>query len=195
MSLKLLLAALVVAAIPAFPQVAPQATRAGLPLTVGVGYSNFHTDYSGRLSGPMFWADWNFSDRLSFLRGLGIEVEARDLNYDRTGTDRNLRMDTAEGGVIYTYRRYRRVQPFAKCLIGFGSIDFNLAIPSFAYYTHDTRTVYAPGGGVNWIAFGNVEIQGNYEYQFWPVLFHGHSLNPNGITIGIAYDLRGRRGR
>ena len=195
MYLKLLIATLFIsAAFPAFSQVAPQAEGTGLPLTVGVGYSNYQTDYDGHLSGPMFWVDWDLYNRPAFLHGFGIEVEARDLNYDRTGRDHNLRMDTAAGGPKYTYRRSARIQPYVKCLVGLGSIDFNLALPSQTNYTHDTRTVYAPGGGANWLVTRNIEIRGNYEYQFWPSLFHSHALNPSGITIGVAYNVK-RRGR
>ena len=59
--LQMLLVVLAVnLAIPAFSQVAPEAKGGGLPLTVGVGYSNYATDWNGRLSGPMIWVDWNF---------------------------------------------------------------------------------------------------------------------------------------
>ena len=47
MYLKMILVVLVVgAAIPAFSQVTPTATRGGLPLSVGIGigYSNYYTD-------------------------------------------------------------------------------------------------------------------------------------------------------
>ena len=193
MFLKMLLAALVVGvAIPVVGQVAPEAKEAGLPLTVGVGYSNYATDWSGRLSGPMISVDWNFYDRPSFLHGFGIEAEARDLNYDRTGTTPNLRMDTASGGLLYTWRHYRRFNPYAKFLLGYGSIDFNIGAPT---YKHDSRTVYAPGGGVNYRVYRNIWLRGNYEYQFWTDFFNHHALNPQGVTIGVAYDLSGFRGR
>ena len=64
MSRKCLIIALVVflgsASIPVFSQVTQHGTRNGLPLNAGNGYSNYHTDWSGRLGGPMFWVDWNF---------------------------------------------------------------------------------------------------------------------------------------
>jgi opacity protein-like surface antigen len=194
MILKMLLATLVVtAAIPVYCQVVPEATGAGLPLTFGVGYSNYYTDWSGRLSGPMFWADWNFYQLPSYLQGIGIEVEARDLNYDRTGSFPTLRMDTAGGGPIYTLRRYRRFQPYAKFLVSFGSFDFT--IPGYPNYTHDTRTLRAPGGGLNCRVFQKIWVRGDYEYQFWPLLGHGNTLNPQGWTLGVAYNFRGRDAR
>lgn len=194
MNLKMLLATLVIgAAFPLYAQVAPEATRAGLPLTVGVGFSNFDTDWNGYLSGPMFWVDWNIYQLPASLQGFGIELEGRDLNYVRTGGVPNLRQDTAGGGPIYTVRRYRRFQPYGKFLVSLGSIDFT--IQGFPNYTHDTRTVLAPGGGFNYRVLQNVWVRGDYEYQFWPDLGHGHTLNPRGVTVGVAYDFRGRADR
>lgn len=193
MYLKVLLAAAIVSAsIPTYAQVAPEARAPGIPLTVGVGYSNYATNWTGRLSGPTLWIDWSFYKGPSLLHGFGIEVEARDLNYDRTGSVPNLRMDTAAGGVVYTLRHYRRFNPYAKFLMGFGSIDFRTNLP---YYSHDTRTLYAPGGGVDYRVYRNVSVRGSYEYQFWTDFINHHTLNPQGVTVGVAYDLGGDRGR
>jgi opacity protein-like surface antigen len=183
----------VAAAVPAFSQVVPEATEGGIPLVVGVGYSNFYTDWSGRLSGPALWIDWNLYGGPSFLRGLGIEAEARDLNYDRTGGVPNLRQDSLEGGPLYTWRRYHNVHPYAKFLMGYGSIDFTLR--NAPYYHHDSRTMYTPAGGVEVRAWRNVWVRGDYEYQFWNSLFNNHDLNPQGFTVGVSYDLRHIRGR
>lgn len=189
MYLKMLLAVLLVSTpIPTFSQVVPDATEGKWPLTVGVGYSNYHTDWSGRLGGPMFWADWNFYKAPLLLHGIGIEVEGRDLNYGLTGGDPKLRMDTLSGGAIYTWRQYRRFHPLAKFLVGYGSIDFTSSDPN---YSHDTRAYYAPGGGLDYRVLGSVWVRGNYEYQFWPDFINHHTLNPNGLTIGVAYDFRG----
>jgi len=194
MNLKMLLGTLVVgASIPVCAQVVPEATSAGLPVTVGVGFSNYNTDWSGYLSGPMFWADWNFYQLPSYLRGLGVEVEGRDLNYVRTGGVQNMREDTAGGGPVYTVRHYRRIQPYGKFLLDFGSIDFTIL--SSPDYHHDTRTVLAPGGGLTYRVFQNVWVRGDYEYQFWPQLGHGNTLNPRGWTFGVAYDFKGRADR
>jgi len=190
MNVKMVVAVLVVStSIPAFSQVAPEAEY-GPPVSVGIAYSNFYTDWTGRLQGPTVWADWNFYEHPSYLNGFGIEVEGRDLNYGtRSPEVPNLRQDTAGGGPIYTWRHYRRVHPYAKFLVGFGSIDFTFnAIPN---YTHDTRTVYEPGGGAEYRIWQNVWVRGNYDYQFWTDFFNHHALNPNGVTIGVSYDFRG----
>jgi opacity protein-like surface antigen len=185
--LKMFLAALAInATTSVFCQVAPQAARQSLPLTVGVGYSNYASDWNGRLQGPTLWVDWSFYQGPRVLRGFGIEVEGRDLNYGRTGTDPKLRMYTAGGGPTYTWRGDRKFRPYARFLVSYAGIDFNIQAPS---YTHDSRTVYAPGAGLDYRVFRNVSMRVSYEYQFWPNFFNQHSLNPQGLTIGAAYKI------
>ena len=104
-----------------------------------------------------------------------------------------MRHDTAEGGPTYTWRRLRKFQPYGKYLMGIGSIDFDPLPGAPPTYTHDTRTIYAPGGGAQYRVFKSLWVRGDYEYQFWPNLFGAHSLNPNGFTIGAMYDFGGRR--
>ena len=177
---------LVCASIPAFSQVEPAGrTGKGPPLSVGVAYSNYDTDWSGRLSGGVVWADWNFYQLPPLLDGFGLEIEGRDLNFDRTGADPKLRMDTLEGGVIYTTHFYRRFHPYAKFLFGDGSIDFTSSDP---HYSHDTREMYVPGGGADTRFYKSFWLRVNYEYQFWPNFFNHHAMNPNGLDIGVAYD-------
>jgi opacity protein-like surface antigen len=191
--LKMFLAVLVVClSIPAFSQVEPAAGHPGKgwPLSVGVAYSNFDTDWSGRLSGTTVWADWNFYKLPPLLDGFGLEVEARDLSYGRTGADPKLRMDTIEGGVIYTTHFYHRFHPYGKFLFGNGSIDFTSLDP---HYSHDTREMYVPGGGADTRFYKSLWLRVNYEYQFWPNFFNHHTMNPNGVDIGVAYDFGGFR--
>ncbi len=191
MYLKTFLAVVFVsAAIPSFSQVAPDANALSIPLTVGVGYSSYATDWSGRLEGPTLWVDWKLDRGPAFIHGLGLEMEARDLNYGRSVP--KLRMDTLSGGAVYTFPHLHRFNPYVKFLIGYGSIDFEVAQPN---YSHDTRTVYTPAGGLDYRVFRNVIVRGNYDYQFWPDLFNHHALNPTGLTVGVSYDLGGIRER
>ncbi len=185
--LKMFLAVLLVcASIPAFSQIVPAGrTGKAWPLSVGVAYSNYDTDWSGRLSGGTLWADWNFYKLPPLLDGFGIEVEARDLSNGRTGADPKLRMDTFEGGVIYTTHFYRRFHPYAKFLFGDGSIDFTTSDP---HYSHDTRSMYVPGAGADTRFYKSLWLRANYEYQFWPNFFNHHAMNPSGFDIGVAYD-------
>jgi opacity protein-like surface antigen len=186
MPIKVVLVAvlLIATAHPAVSQAAPDATHNRFPfrLAVGVGVSDFYSDWSGRLDGATVWADVNFYRGPEFLRELGLEVEGRDLNYGRTGEVANLRQDTAEGGPIFTLRHFRKLQPYGKCLFGFGSIDFQHHTPP---YSHDTRTLIIPGGGVEYRTWRTIWVRGDYEYQFWTNFVNHHALNPNGFTVGV----------
>jgi opacity protein-like surface antigen len=122
------------------------------------------------------------------MRGIGIEVQGRDLNFARTGDVPKLRQDTAEGGAIYRWNHYRNFHPYGKFLMGFGSIDFNNKVDP--YYTHETRTVIASGGGAEYRVWRNVWVRGDYEYQFWTHFYHDHAMNPDGFTIGAVYDFK-----
>lgn len=179
----------VIGAIPAVAQV----TRAGYqqhgPLVVGGGISDFSLDFgpSRRMLGVTAWADWNFRRLPSVFSGLGLEAEGRDINFNRPSSLTRMRQDTLLGGVIYTWRRYPRFQPYGKYLVGIGSIDFP-PFPGNPNYTHDTRTVSAPGAGLDYRLWHKVSLRADYEYQFWHAIFGLNDLNPNGVTIGAVYD-------
>lgn len=198
------------AALPALAQVVPSAEAGGLPLVVGAGASRFNTDCGPYVNGATcyvngvtVWVDWNLV-RLpgpSFLHGLGIELEGRDLDFGVPAflsntylgdSGSNMREDTGLAGVIYTWRHYRKVHPYGKVLAGLGSIDFPPLPGSPAWYRHDNRTIAAFGGGVDLHAWRSVWVRADYEYQIWPNLFGlPHALTPNGATIGAVYDFRG----
>jgi opacity protein-like surface antigen len=194
MPFKLFLAALfLVAAIPVQSQVVPAATEGGIPLEVGAGFSDYAVDWGPvRMQGGGIWIDYNFYRIPSFLRGIGVEAEAHDISLARpSGMPSNFRQDTAGGGAIYTWRHYHNLHPYGKFIVGFGSIDFLGAFRDLPYYSHDTRTVYAPGGGVEYRVFRNIWVRGDYEYQMWPHIFqHAQTLDPVGFTIGASYDFK-----
>jgi opacity protein-like surface antigen len=184
-----LAAVLITSAFPAFSQVSPSGERKGLWFVVGAGVSNYDSDFSGRLTGPAGWVDWNLDFGPSFLSGLGLEAEARDLDYDRTGNVPNLGENSYGGGVLYTWRHFRNFHPYGKFLVEHGSVDFTLI--GYPNYTHDTRTFYAPGGGVEYRAWRNVWVRGDYEYQLWPNFPTSvQTMKPQGFTIGVSYDLK-----
>lgn len=174
-------------ALAASAQIAPSATQGGVPLSVGFGYSNFYTDWSGRESGLTLWIDWNRLPLPRPLQGLGIEVEGRDLFFGKTGDNANLKEYTAGGGPIYHWRHFRRTDLFAKFLISNGWIEFS-NVPGDTY-THDSRTDYAPGGGASYRAWRNISVRGDYEYQIWPDFLRHHAFNPDGFTVGVDYEL------
>jgi opacity protein-like surface antigen len=189
---RLSLAALFVAAgFPAFSQVVPAARVGGPPLVVGVGISDFSTDFGPasrwRMEGISAWVDYYPQHLPSFLRGLGVEFVGHDINYNRPAVLPRMRQDTGEGGAIYTWRHFRNFRPYAKYVAGIGSIDF----PPYGVYDHDTRSVMSPGGGAEYRVLGNIWVRGDYEYQTWGLLWGSpNHLTPNGFTIGASYDFR-----
>jgi len=107
-------------------QVVPSAEAGGLPIVAGAGASLFNMDWGhdqfGQpryMEGVTGWVDWNLT-RLpgpALLRGLSVEIELRDISFGEPNSlsnanvgdkSTNLRQDTGLGGVIYTWRHYRR---------------------------------------------------------------------------------------
>jgi len=175
-----------------FGQASPAGFERTVPLKLGLGYSNFDSDWNGRIAGPAVWMDWNLSQMPGLLNRFAIEAQARHLNVSKTGF--HLTYNTFAGGPVYNFSigRQRRIRPFAGFLIGLGSLDFP---PTKSGYSHDTRTVYGPTGGAEFALVSRLKLRAGYEYQYWPDLFHHHALTPNGFTIGTAYDFGERTTR
>lgn len=180
-----------------------QATYAGFEdhprFSVGGGFSAFDTDFGGKyLYGPTLWADWHpgFLDNF-LLHNFSIEAQARDITWDKSnlGPNSNFREATAGGGLLYHARRFHffGFDPFVKGLVSFGGIDFGTTnpTPGAPAYTHDTRTVYSLGGGVDYRISHRVTARADYEYQWWPQFLGPNALTPNGFTVGAAYNFGG----
>lgn len=190
LSTTILAAVSFAAAIPAVSQSAPAAYQGALPFTIGGGASNLNADWGkNRMFGYSIWGDWHPGDLPRLLDGLGIEVQARDLDFGgNAGLPANFRQDTVGGGPIYTYRRFARFRPYGKVLIDYGR--FNTA-SSFGVLTD---RVYAPAFGFEYHAIQRLWVRADYEYQSWPNLFNnGKNLDPQGFTLGLSYDFRSFR--
>jgi hypothetical protein len=179
-------------------QVVRSAEQGGLPLRVGVGVSSYYTEIwpHSRQTGPAIWGDWTLSHVPSVLRGLGVEAEARGLLW---GQQQGSSWDfaTIGGGPIYSYKRSKSIQPYAKFILNYGT-QWNIKGGSFpSRYHSDKWLTYAPGGGVDVHAVGRVWVRADYEYQYWKTDWFNttDNLNPQGFTLGVAYDLRPRAGR
>ena len=189
---KLVLTVLFAAlAVPAFSQVAPSATGGtGLTMAVGAGVSDYKMDYGPAHEwGGTLWLDASRNHVPSYLRGLGVEIEARDLSRDRGPyLPNDFRTDTLGGGLKYSWRHFHRVRPYVKFLVSYGSLD----ITKTGY--HFTWVDLAPGGGIDYRAFGSVWFRADYEYQDWPNIFgHGYDLDPQGVTLGALYEFGNHR--
>lgn len=188
----------VVAAMPAFSQVAPSATKGGAwPLQVGAGFSDYNIDWGGgrREDGGTVTLDWTIRQLPRMLQGLGVDVVGRDITVNAPANLSFFQYETAGGGAIYHYQRPRNILPYAKGGEGFGRVKF---LPGYApgTYHSDTRSFYYIGGGADFHAWHHVWVRADYEYQIWQHLFGSPTaLTPNGFTIGPEYDFWRTGGR
>jgi opacity protein-like surface antigen len=176
-----------VISVPVFSQVTPAATQGGIPISIGAGFSNFNMDWGyTRMDGGTLWVDWNPTQLPSYLRGLGLELEARDISLNRGDKPSNFRTDTLGGGPTYSWRHFRNFHPYVKGIASDGNIDFRLRSTTL---THINWNVYAIGGGLNYRVFKSIWVRGDYEYQGWFDIFNNNKvLDPQGFTIGAVYD-------
>lgn len=171
-------------------QVAPAATDRSLRLKVGAGFSDYAGDLNnGQLQGGTLWVDFVPPRLPSLLHGLGLELEARGVTASTTlPTQRGaFRQATVGGGPTYTYLRYPRLHPYAKFILDYAGQSFNIGDKGYRF---ETQTAYAPGGGIDYRAYSNLWVRGDYEYQIWPDPFNNHNwyLDPQGFTVGIAWE-------
>jgi opacity protein-like surface antigen len=182
---KFVLASLfILSTLPVFAQVAPAAKISGLPLSVGFGFSDYSLDYGhwGRMLGLTATADYEI------FHGIGVEAEGTSIFLDRPAGLPREKQESIKGGVIYKYHPVFHFKPYAKGLIGLGRSEFTTHNP---LYTEDTFTVLAAGGGAEYRVWKSVYVRADYEYQWWTNYQGPRSLNPNGVTVGVDYYLRG----
>lgn len=171
---------------PAFSQTAPAAYQGQLPFTIGGGASNMNVDWGrNRLYGYSIWGDWHPGSLPRLLDGLGVEVEARDLDFGHGAhITPAFRQDTLGGGLIYTYRHFAKIRPYGRALVDFGRLNDGTKNPI-------SSLVYAPAMGLEYHAIHRLWVRADYEYQIWPnLLGDGRNLDPQGFTLGVSYDFR-----
>jgi opacity protein-like surface antigen len=190
---KLVLAALLtLITSPLLAQVAPAVKIGGLPIGIGAGLSDYSIDYGSgrRMLGISAWGDYNV------FHGLGVEVEGQSIFADRPSdlctsgprTVCQMKQDSIKGGIIYKARAFKGVRPYAKVLGGIGEIYF----PSHNFfYSQDSFTTYGAGGGLEYRVWKTLSVRADYEYQFYEQFLGKGTLNPNGVTVGATYYLRG----
>jgi hypothetical protein len=144
---------------------------------------------NGHILGGTLWADYSPNWVPSRLSGIGLEVEARDLSFARSSSlPSNLREDVAEGGLIYSWRHYRSVRPYAKFEMGYGNADYKGITGA---NRSQSRTIVGGGGGVEFRVTQRIWVRADYEYQSWPDFFKNSTpakpMNPQGFTVGALY--------
>lgn len=187
MRLKVLLLSILSLAviIPATAQVVPAAQkgRIGFPFTIGAGPSGYDVDWgNGRMYGTAIWADWR--PNVPIATGLGLELEARDINFDAANRP-GFTQKTIGIGPSYTWYHFQSFRPYAKFLFDYGRTDFNRR-PT-PPYTHFDGLVRAPGIGFEYRFFKRLWFRGDYEYQFWSQVA-GETPDPQGFTAGVSWD-------
>lgn len=193
MRMKAMLTAIAVAAVGCAAgkltaQVAPAARVGGFPISVGVGMSGYYLDYGpGRwMEGPVIRAG------VGLYHGLGVDFSARSIFMNTPSELTRMQQNTFLAGAFYDAPHIGRVHPFVRFSGGLGTIEFPSRNP---LYTRDSYTVYAAGGGVEYQLTRKAALRAEYEYQFWKDFQSPRYLNPQGVTLGVNYYLRGRHVR
>lgn len=167
-----------------YAQIQPSAYKGGSRLGVGGGFDYWKGNYNHIARfGPTAWVT------ADLWHGIGVLAEGHSMiaGGDNAQAADEYKYFSGEGGVTYTYRRWRRFAPFAKAEIGFSSLSF----PHHpgATYTHDTRTTWALGAGFERQLVHHVWLRADYTYDNFPDFYSSvtgqhHTLNPNGLAVG-----------
>jgi opacity protein-like surface antigen len=170
-------------------QVMHAAEQGGIPIELFAGPSIWKSNWGSVPNfGYMALADIRPALR-GKLNGIGVEVEYRDIRFRRSGQPNNFRQRTMGGGPVYSFPFRNRFRFYGKALLEYGTMDFTFK--NFPGYTHDSRAVFAPGGGAQYRLTRNIWTRVDYEYQIWQPMFSATKRpTPNGYTFGISYDLR-----
>ena len=169
-------------------QVAPSARVSGLPIGFGVGLSDYSIDYGAgrRMWGPVAWLD------VGVFRGFGVDASARSIAFNTPQDLSRMQQSTFLGGIHYEGSLRWHFRPFVRAGAGLGVIEFPSANP---LYTRDTYSVFAPSGGVEVPIIPKVYLRAEYEYEYWKNYHGDHYLDPQGVTVGVSYYIRGMQVR
>ena len=158
----------------AHAQVASQASAGGFQLSAGATGSGFYVQYGERkMVGVTGFVD------ADTRRGLGVEAEGRWLEFHKTN---DVHVETYSIGARY-HMNFRRFQPYAKGLIGFG--DFN-----FPYnYATGRYLVVTAGGGMDYYWTRRIHFRlADAEWQYWPQFTYG-AMTTAGVSAGVRVNI------
>ena len=173
--------AFLAAALPAGAQVVETANIRTFTITAGGIASGFKpgagTDH---LIGPGTFVD------LHFTRWIQLEAEARWLRFDQGSGDHQ---DHYLIGPRVPIHQFGRAHVYGKALIGVGSMTFHgLKTPQGIVDGHGTFTALAFGGGMDYQLSRKLTLRAvDFEYQDWPKFLPGMSIQPYGVSVGMAY--------
>jgi len=171
---------LVYAAFSANAQTVPAAMDPLFPLAAGAGISGFEPDINaGRIYGGTLWIDYSPNWFHRFCRG-SVWKLCRDISLGRSASQPpNLREDTVEGGVFYSWRHFRSFRPYIRGAGGYGNADYE---GSKSVRHSESRTISAVGGGVEFRVTRRIWVRADYEYQIWPAFFKTSTIRPDYPT-------------
>jgi len=154
----------------AHAQVAPSAAAGGFRLEAGATGSGYYFQYGEqKLVGGSAFVD------AATKHSLGIEGEGRWLEFHQF---ENVHVETYSVGLRY-HMNFRRFQPYAKGLVGFGNFNFPFG------YAHGRYLVVTGGGGVDYHWTKRIQIRvADFEYQDWPQFTYG-AMSSAGVSVGL----------
>jgi hypothetical protein len=100
--------------------------------------------------------------------------------------------ESAFGGGIRAEKPLGRYHPYMNFLVSAGSIHYHLLnppiLPNGKPYTSDGTVTYSYGGGVDFDAWNNFAIKGDYQFERWHLdKYTPIDLSPNGWSVGVVY--------
>jgi len=123
---------------------------------------------------------------LHFSHWFQLEGEARWLRFDQGSGDHQ---DHYLIGPRVPIHQFGRAHVYGKALVGFASMTFHgLKTPQGVVDGHGTFTALAFGGGMDYHLSRKVTLRAvDFEYQDWPKFLPGMSIQPYGVSMGMAY--------
>jgi hypothetical protein len=195
---KLILAVLALLTLPALSQVGPTVTVGGLPIGIGVGFVGADTDYyrpflppyNGRMYGGSAWVNY------PLFHHIGVEAEGTTIFANQPTAKAptgeilygKLKEETLQGGFIYKFHERHQIHPYLKAMGGVAKVNFPYDDP---LYTAENAGVASGSAGIEYRAFRNIFVRGQYQYQWWKGFRQSSGFNPQSVTVGATYYLRG----
>ena len=170
-------------------QVAPAGERNHLNLSAGGGLDLMWGDWGGAIYrlGPTAWVS------AEIWHGVGVQVEGHSMIFGgHPNPADHYKYFSGQGGVTYTYHRWRTIRPFAKAELGYASLTFpDTGLP----YVHQDERIWEFGGGAEYRTWKRLWTRVDYSYDFFPNFYSPvtgqfHDLNPKGISFGESYHFR-----